>query len=213
MERGNEWSVRVTRGIGQRVAFYRNRADLTASMLSARCAELGLPMDRNVLAKLENGHRNSVTVDEVCVLAAALGVPPVMLLFGVGTEETAEILPGEHVPSFAAAEWFAGTAPRPSPGVVRSRRGWAWEPLSLYRDYEGNLAGEMSCLALAAEVARQAADVGESDRPGLLAAADGARDLARQYHDKIEEILGQLARGGWLLPASATRAPAAEDSR
>ena len=203
MERGNEWSVRVTRGIGRRVAHYRERADLTASMLSARCGELGLPIDRNVIAKLENGHRNSVTADEVYVLAAALGVAPVVLLFGAGTEETAEILPGQHVPSFAATEWFSGAAPLPSPGVTQGRRGWVSEPLSLYRDYEGNRAGEMSCLALAAEVAQQAADADGSRRAELEAAAKGARDLARQYHDKIQEILGQLARGGWLPPGES----------
>ena len=65
-------------------------------MLSARCGELGLPIDRNVIAKLENGHRNSVTVDEVCVLAAALGVPRSCCCSASGTEETAEVLPGDH---------------------------------------------------------------------------------------------------------------------
>lgn len=79
---------------------------MTAVALSARCAELGLPLDRNVIAKLENGHRNSVTVDEVLVLAAALRVPPSHLLFGVGGAE-AEVLPGKRVPAWRAAEWLS----------------------------------------------------------------------------------------------------------
>lgn len=209
MERGNEWSVRVTRGIGRRVAYHRERADLTASMLSARCAGLGLPMDRNVIAKLENGHRNSVTVDEVYVLSAALGVAPVILLFGVGTEEAAEILPGEHVPSFGAAQWFSGAGPLPSPDAAAAPRNWVSEPLSLYRDYEANRAGEMSCLALAAEVAQQAAATGEPRRTELALSAEVARDLARQYHEKTQEIRERLTRGGWLPPESAP--PAARE--
>jgi hypothetical protein len=90
-----------------------------------------------------------------------------------------------------------------------SRRGWVWEPLSLYCDYEANLAGEMSCLALAAEVAQQAVGAEEPEHARLMAASDGARDLARQYHDKNQAILGQLARGGWLPPAPtpASKAP------
>ena len=177
-------------------------------MLSARCGELGLPIDRNVIAKLENGHRKTVTLDEVYVLAAALGIPPVMFLFGIGTEETAEILPGEHVPSFAAAEWFSGARPLPYPGDAgESPRGWKSEPLSLYRAYEGNAAGQKSCLALAVQVAQQAADVDEPRRSELMNAAQGARDLARQYHDKIQEILEQLANGGWLPPPSAPATP------
>src|ERR1022692_5103062 len=117
MERGNEWSVRVAHGIGRRVAYHRARADLTASMLSARCAERGLPLDRNVITKIENGHRNSVPVDEVCVLAAALNVAPIRLLFGVGIEDDteAEILPGQVRAPFAAAQWFTGERPLPGP--------------------------------------------------------------------------------------------------
>jgi transcriptional regulator with XRE-family HTH domain len=139
MERGNDWSVRVARDIGKRVKHYRGRADLTASMLSERCGQLGLPIDRNVIAKLENGHRNSVTVDEVCVVAAALGVPPVLLLFDVAGGGLAEVLPGRHVPAFRAEEWFAGSEPLPGPGdagavtVTDLPNAGAALPLVIYR--------------------------------------------------------------------------------
>jgi transcriptional regulator with XRE-family HTH domain len=202
MERGNEWSVRVTRGIGKRVAYYRERADLPASMLSARCASLGLPLDRNVIAKLENGHRNSVTVDEVIVLATALEVPPVMLLFGVGIEETAEVLPGNHAPAFDAAEWFSGEGPAPGLEAARAPgRKWVSEPLTLYRDYARHLAGEASAWETAAEIARDAETAGPERRALLSAALDGARELARQHHDRASEARERLERGGWLPPA------------
>jgi 8-oxo-dGTP diphosphatase len=95
-------------GVGKRVAYYRRRADLTASALSARCTERGLKLDRNVIAKLEAGIRQSVTVDEVCVLAASLDVPPIMLLFPLGQAEETEVLPGKTVAPYDAMQWFAG---------------------------------------------------------------------------------------------------------
>lgn len=185
MERGNEWSVRVTRGVGQRVAYYRNRADLTASMLSARCAELGLPVDRNVVAKLENGHRNSVTVDEVYVLAAALEVPPLLLLFGVGTEETAEILPGNHVPAFWAARWFSGEGAMrflPGGGNVLLSGPWDSGPgrfLALYRSHDHVAGEEMRATTRAAEMDKRAASAGtDAEREGFTLAAGAERRLA-----------------------------------
>lgn len=208
MERGNEWSVRVTRGIGRRVAYHRERADLTASMLSARCASLGLPLDRNVIAKLENGHRNSVTADEVLVLAAALQVPPVVLLFGVGTEETAELLPGNHAPPYAAARWFSGEAPVPGDDP---RWAWGWEPLKLYRDYEQAVAGELGVLAAVAEANSRMESAGAAERASLAQAVEASRVLIRQSQERAREIREQLARGGWLPPGETPIAEGTPD--
>lgn len=200
MERGNEWSVRVAKGIGQRVAHYRNKADLTGVMLSARCAELGLPLDRNVIAKLENGHRNSVTVDEVCVLAAALGVPPLLLLFAVGTEETAEVLPGKHVPAFRAALWFSGEGPLPEPGPVGLDQGWVIMPLTWYRDHDHRVIEEVNALTMAGVAAGAAQAASGADREALLAAADRELEIARGHHNAGRVMREQLALAGYLPP-------------
>ena len=54
---------------------------LSAAGLAERCAALGMPeLNRDVIANIESGRRRSVTVDEVFVLAAALGVSPGYLL-------------------------------------------------------------------------------------------------------------------------------------
>jgi len=196
MERGNDWSVRVARGVGKRVAYYRNRADLTAVMLSARCAELGLPLDRGTIAKLETGHRNSVTVDEVYVLAAALDVPPVQLLFGVGTEEGAEILPGQHVPAFRAAQWVSGEGPLPGPfdaGVVTVtdvHDDTPARPLVLYR-----LADEAFTDEMRAESRARAAD-----RSGHADRADGWREAAERSRMARENLRRQAAAEKILPP-------------
>jgi transcriptional regulator with XRE-family HTH domain len=208
MERGNDWSVRIARDIGRRVAYYRNRADLTAVMLSARCAELGLPLDRGTIAKLETGHRNSVTVDEVYVLAAALGVPPVLLLFGVGTEEPAEILPGKQVPAFRGAQWFTGEGPMPEPGddpgmvaISGPHNSGPALPLVLYRRADKAFTEEMQATSRARvmdESAAAAADEGQ--RAALGARADYWRRAAEESWDKRQAARRQAEAEGIVPP-------------
>jgi transcriptional regulator with XRE-family HTH domain len=210
MERGNEWSVRVAAGIGKRVARYRARADLTASMLSERCRDLGLPLDRNVIAKLENGHRQSVTVDEVYVLAAALDVPPVQLLAGVGDEETAEILPGRHVPAFRGVQWFTGEGPMPEPGddpgmvtIARAHSSGAALPLALYRRADRAFVAEMQATSRARVMEESAAaEDDEGLRAGLASRADYWRRAAEESWTERENVQQQAEAGGIAPPAA-----------
>lgn len=76
--------------------------------LIGRCAELGMPLDRSVIAKLERGTRQSLTVAELLVLARALNVPPLLLALPIGTEAQTEVLPGVSVDTWQAAQWFTG---------------------------------------------------------------------------------------------------------
>ncbi len=116
MERGNDWTVRRAREVGKRVAYFRLLAKddrgrpLTVQGLSDRCAKAGLELSRPTLSKLEKGFRQSVTVDEVTVIAHALGVAPNMLLFPLGQADVTEVLPGSALEPFAAMQWFAGEA-------------------------------------------------------------------------------------------------------
>jgi transcriptional regulator with XRE-family HTH domain len=208
MERGNEWSVRVAKGIGQRVAYYRKRADLTAVMLSARCEDLGLPLDRNVIAKLENGHRNSVTVDEVYVLAAALDVPPLLLLFGVGAEETAEVLPGTDVPAFRAAQWASGAGPLPGPEdaavvtVLTVENAGTARPLVLYREHDRFFEAEARALGDAAGLDDLAAAAGP-DAHRFTAGAAALRQMAAGYRAEQERLREQAKALGIMPPVPA----------
>ena len=64
--------------------------------LADRTAELGMPIPRSVLANLESGRRDTVSVAEVLVLAAALDVAPIELICPVGFDKQTEMLPGCH---------------------------------------------------------------------------------------------------------------------
>ncbi|MEU6373931.1 hypothetical protein [Streptomyces sp. NPDC046909] len=110
----NEWAAQIARQVGQGIAHYRLQArdvqgrKLTAQALADRCAALGLPMDRTVIAKLEKGTRQTITVGEVLVLARALQIPPVELLFPIGRQENTEVFPSEVVDTWSAVRWFTG---------------------------------------------------------------------------------------------------------
>lgn len=75
--------------VAARVRKLRQERNLTVAELAGRCAAAGMPrLTAQVLYKLE-GQRASrtprpVTVDELLILAQALGVPVSELLIGVG---------------------------------------------------------------------------------------------------------------------------------
>jgi hypothetical protein len=108
VEHDPDWAIRMTAEIGRRVAWFRERKKMTVKALADRCAELGLPLGRVTITKLEGGHRQAITPAELMVLAAALGVPPIELLFAVGRQERVEALPGVRTTPWFAALWFTG---------------------------------------------------------------------------------------------------------
>ena len=55
-----------------------------------------------------SGRRETVSVAEVLVLAAALGVSPIELMCPVGFDEQTEMLPGRMMDPLAAMRWFTG---------------------------------------------------------------------------------------------------------
>jgi len=68
-----------------------------------------MPIQRSVLSNLESNRRTTITIAEILVLAAALQVPPGVLIFPAGYFNYAEVTPGRSVPAQAAVGWLAGT--------------------------------------------------------------------------------------------------------
>lgn len=135
MEHAKDWSRSVAKQVGERIAYFREQARdergrrLTVQALAERCTDLGLPLGRPTIAKLENGIRETITVGELQVLAKALGVPPVLLLFPLGRAATVEVLPGEHADTLDALAWFTGSAD-PDIELFRAHKALveAWPP-------------------------------------------------------------------------------------
>lgn len=104
-----EWAHERAGEFGTAVQFWRKKLDLTAVELSNRTREIGYPITRATIAKIEGNQRNSkMDFLEVCVLAAALEVTPSDLaFFGYPGKET-RITPRSSVTSAEATEWFYG---------------------------------------------------------------------------------------------------------
>jgi hypothetical protein len=89
---------------------------MSAQQLADATARLGYAVPRSVIANLENRRRDSIGIPELLVLARALEVPPLALLFPLGRERTVEALPGTPAVPWNAARWFTGEG-LPHPGL------------------------------------------------------------------------------------------------
>ncbi|MCZ9344665.1 helix-turn-helix transcriptional regulator, partial [Streptomyces sp. TRM76130] len=79
-----DWNTRTTKRVGGAIAEARKRRGLTAQGLADATRAAGYAIDRSVIAKIEKGLRQSISVAELVVIARALGVPPVLLLYPLG---------------------------------------------------------------------------------------------------------------------------------
>lgn len=107
-EPGPNWADTVTATVAAQVRSYRTEKGLSLQGLAQRCTNLGYPTIRTTLANLEAHKRKSVTIHEILVLAMALEVPPVVLLFPNLANGQVEILPGVTATSWDALKWFSG---------------------------------------------------------------------------------------------------------
>lgn len=102
------WAEQLAHGVARELRRHRERRGLSAQELADACAEMGMPMQRSVIANFENGRRASVGVAELLVFAAVLKIPPVWLIAPMGFEESVRILPKDDGDPYAAAMWFCG---------------------------------------------------------------------------------------------------------
>lgn len=108
-------SDQVARGILE----MRQVRGWTRQDLAARCASIGSPeITPTVLVNIEGGRRDEagrrrrkVTIDEVTVLAQALEVPPLLLIYPLGREPECMMTPVERRDTWLAVRWFSGEWP------------------------------------------------------------------------------------------------------
>lgn len=102
----NTWEADHAATIGKKVRDLRGKH--SAAWLSEETEKLGLKLTRQTITDLENGRRRYVTTAELVVLAVALGVPAVALLYPDLPDGKVEVLPGQHVSSTVALLRFTG---------------------------------------------------------------------------------------------------------
>ena len=117
-----EWSLRLAHDVADQVRHWRKQRGMTAAELADRTEQLGYLIPRSVIANLENHRRNTITIAEVLVLAAALDVPPVLLIAPVGRRREAEVLPGLRLSTWRIRGWIHGVVEPEYQGF--SAAGW-----------------------------------------------------------------------------------------
>ncbi|MGD6743011.1 helix-turn-helix domain-containing protein [Streptomyces sp. BH106] len=98
--------------VARRLREVRKRRDLTAQQLADRVADLGVPMNRAVLVKIENGRRENISVAELLGFALALDCSPLSLLLPTDNSPYA-VTPTRTEPANDVRDWVRGRQPLP----------------------------------------------------------------------------------------------------
>ncbi|MER7701561.1 helix-turn-helix transcriptional regulator [Kitasatospora sp. NPDC097605] len=186
------WSAAVDAAIAREVKRRRAELGLSAEALGARCADLGYPLTRQVIAKLESGARSGPTPAELFILARALEMPPVSLILPLDQGPTTRPTPLSESTPWEAAAWFTGEdrATLPDPPEAGSPQA----VLDAFRRHDRLVRTALLSTRMAAERRRDAqlappdeyerADtaaaqleyVAQADRSDVLAARRALRD-------------------------------------
>jgi len=104
-----EWADGIVATVASEVRRQRKELGMSAEELSRACAEIGYPIPRNVIANMESGRRAQLPLVEVMVLAKALDVSPICLIYPVGFVDRMQALPDDDpMDTFDALRWFTG---------------------------------------------------------------------------------------------------------
>jgi hypothetical protein len=106
------WQKDLAGRIGHAVQVRRQELKMTAAALDKRTAELGYPVSRVAIGKIENNHRaGKLDLAELLVIAAALDIAPLELLYPGAPDQQdqlVQILPGRPTPTLDARDRFIG---------------------------------------------------------------------------------------------------------
>lgn len=140
----------------------------------------------------------SITIADFVVLADVLGVPPVALLFPLGTSATVEVLPGKEASTRDALAWFTGETPIDQPAP----EGTARDLLDVFRNHGDLVAAAMMSTTLATERRRQASTaLDRAHRTTLLERASSYEEHAFEDCAELQAFRGRM-RDRDLVPPS-----------
>lgn len=125
-------TTRPTAIVASRLRELRSSLDLSAQKLADRCAEHGMPqLNRWLITNIETGRRESISVDELYVLARALDVSPIHLLTPYDDQEVF-VTPVEQHPSERVHQWVAAQQPLDDDSLVLVAEPAGWNDLETF---------------------------------------------------------------------------------
>jgi transcriptional regulator with XRE-family HTH domain len=109
-EDARRWQLAISANCGAALRYWRQSVrGITAAKLAERCGELGFPISRVAISKIEtNSRQGKLEVAELIVLARALRIAPVQLLYPNIPDGRLEYLPHQTVRETVALDWFVG---------------------------------------------------------------------------------------------------------
>lgn len=193
------WQATFTARVVQAMREARQAAGLTMSGLAQGCADRGYTdITEQTIKNLETGRRAGMTIADFVVLADVLGVPPVTLLFPLGTSVTVEVLPGREVSTWDAVAWFTGETPLKQPEPQGTPRGL----LDLFRAHGDLVVAATASTALAKERRREAGTtLDRSRRAVLLERAAGYEEHAFEDAQDLRAFRERMREQGLVPPA------------
>ncbi|NYI03420.1 helix-turn-helix domain-containing protein [Allostreptomyces psammosilenae] len=195
------WMAELTAAVAGRIRRLRKERGLTGEGLAEACSALGVPVPRNVIANLETGRRTTIDLPELLVLARALEVPPITLLFPLGETPTVTVLPGWDVPVWDAVAWFTGEEPLDEAPPKGSPR----EVLETFRAHADAVAVAMTSTRQAQDRRRRATTTLDPDRrAALLATAAQYEELALTDCRELKAARAAMRQRGLTPPALPT---------
>ncbi|AXG79373.1 helix-turn-helix transcriptional regulator [Streptomyces paludis] len=193
-----DWSAQLTARVADQMRTARKAAGLTVAEAADACASLGLPVPRTTITNLETGRRTSLDLAEFLVLAEVFGVPPISLLFPLGTSPSVAVLPNREASTWEAVAWFTGE----SPLAKSAPEGSARHTLDTFRSHSDAVAAALASTRAAKERRRKATitlDVGR--RQSLLDAAASYEQLAFDDCRELGEFRTAMRQRGLVPPA------------
>jgi len=168
------------------------RKGKSAAWLSDRTGELGYRISPTVIAKLDSGHRGDVlSVPELLILAAALDIPPALLLFPSFPGGTVELLPDDREASgYEAVRWLAGERALPARRVDRAR-GIHEDPVNVGTQLVAAVR-ERDRLSLEHLHADMAAARKDADKDAMRLLIDSLDDQLATVNARIDDLYEQL---------------------
>jgi transcriptional regulator with XRE-family HTH domain len=186
----------------QQINRLRKQAGLNREQIAERCREVGAPttLTAAAVANIETGRpdetgrrRRDVTAEEIVFFARALGVPPLVLLFPVGTVDEVEVLPGTFVPTWPAAQWFTGERPLPT-GRLADGSPYVSEDDMLAWARGANQLGLVRSHAQVVDQWGRAKRAADAQRDLATTAPADQQDTHRQNVDHFEWLARDLER-------------------
>jgi transcriptional regulator with XRE-family HTH domain len=189
------WELDLAGRFGAAILARRKALKMTAVQLAAKTKELGYPISRVAISKIENNQRaGKVDVAEVLVLAVALEIPPALLLFPGYPDDDVNLTPRISGTGSEAVQWISGESKLPGviASVEKSDDGQTWETFQSYPTNPGvelvsavkrrqRLDDTAEMIYQQAMVTREAGPGSqeERDRIAAMLLSDHRRDMAQ----------------------------------